>query len=217
MVMATSDDGAANDNKRDGLSDRRPPAAPVPPLPPPNRPPLGLPSGSVRALLTLAIVAVVLVQMARGQEVELLWTETLMIALAHYFTSRRFINLPPQVIRRLTSEGYLLDESRPLYLPQYTIRAILVLAFLGLAVFLYQQGRLFHSEAISILGVVLAYFLGIIGRVRNFRSCENIKAIVVLLVLCITAAFYFADRADLLPAYCKNITLAIILFYFGSR
>ena len=65
-----------------------------------SRPPLGLPSGSVRALLTLLIVAVVLVQVARGRDVEPLWTETLMIALAHYFTSRRFLRLTPEVIRR---------------------------------------------------------------------------------------------------------------------
>jgi hypothetical protein len=49
----------------------------------------------VRALLTLLIVAVVLVQVARGREVEPLWTETLMIALAHYFTSRPFLRLSP--------------------------------------------------------------------------------------------------------------------------
>ena len=47
-------------------------------------------------MLTLMIVAVVMAQLVRGQEVELLWTETLMIALAHYFTSRRFIKLPPE-------------------------------------------------------------------------------------------------------------------------
>src|SRR5262249_36360605 len=57
---------------------------------PERRPPLGLPNGSVRALLTLLIVAVVFVQVARGHQIEALWTETLMIALAHYFTSRRF-------------------------------------------------------------------------------------------------------------------------------
>jgi hypothetical protein len=63
--------------------------SPVPdPLPAGNRPPLGLPSGSIRAALALLIAAVVVVQMARGQEVELLWTETLMIVLAHYFGSR---------------------------------------------------------------------------------------------------------------------------------
>ena len=56
------------------------------------------PSGSIRGLLTLLIVAVIIAEVARGRSVEILWTETLMIALAHYFTSRRFIQLP--VIRR---------------------------------------------------------------------------------------------------------------------
>jgi hypothetical protein len=64
-------------------------------LQPTTRPPLGLPSGSVRALLTLLIVAVVMAQVVRGREVEPLWTETLMIALAHYLTSRRFLHLVP--------------------------------------------------------------------------------------------------------------------------
>ena len=85
------------------------------PLPPAKaRPPLGLPYGSVRAILTLLIVAVVIVQIGRGREVELLWTETLMIALAHYFTSRRFIRLPPEVIRRLPPACPLSRSPAPL-------------------------------------------------------------------------------------------------------
>ena len=128
------------------------------------RPPLGLPSGSVRALLTLLIVAVVLVQVARGQEVEPLWTETLMIALAHYFTSRRFIRLAPDVFRRLEAEGQIEAESHPLYLPRHTIRAVLMLTFLGFAVYLYQQNQLFQPAALSLLGVVFSYLLGILAR-----------------------------------------------------
>jgi hypothetical protein len=46
--------------------------------------PLGLPIGSIRALLTLLIVAVVIVQVVRQQEVEMLWTETLMIAVRQF-------------------------------------------------------------------------------------------------------------------------------------
>ena len=132
-----------------------------------TRPPLGLPKGSVRALLTLLIAAVVVVELARGQEVELLWSETLMIAMANYFTSRRFIRLSPEVIQRLTEEGHLEAEPRPLYLPQYSIRVILVLAFVGVAIYLFPQDRLFHSQAISILGVVFAYLLGVIARLRS--------------------------------------------------
>src|ERR1700722_13575475 len=90
-----------------------------------TRPPLGLPNGSVRALLTLLVVAVVIVQVGRGQEVGPLWTETLMIVLAHYFTSRRFVNLSPDVMRRLEAEGHLETESNPLHLPRHSIRVIL--------------------------------------------------------------------------------------------
>jgi hypothetical protein len=181
------------------------------------RPPLGLPHGSIRALLTLLIVAVVIAELARGREVEVLWTETLMIALAHYFASRRFIKLPPAVIRRLTEEGHLETEARPLYLPRYSIRAVLILAFLGVAIYLYRQDRLFQSQSLSILGVVFAYLLGIVARIRTFRAWENLKAVVVLMVLAATAGAYLLDRGDLVPHLMRNITLGLVLFYFGSR
>ena len=182
-----------------------------------NRPPLGLPSGSIRALLTILIVTVVIVRLGRGQEVELLWTETLMIVLAHYFTSRRFIKLPPDVIQRLTEEGRIETEARPLYLPRYSIRAVLILAFAGLAVYLYRQDRLFQSQALPILGVVFAYLLGIVARIRSVRGWEDLKAIVVLFVLIYTAGAYLANRADLVPHSLRDITLGLVLFYFGSR
>lgn len=185
--------------------------------PPEIRGPFGLPNGSIRALLTLLIVAVVIAQLGRGQEIEVLWTETLMIALAHYFASRRFVKLPPEVLHRLTEEGHLELESRPLYLPRYTIRAVLILAFVGVAVYLYRQDRLFQSQSLSILGVVFAYLLGIVARFRTFRAWENFKAVVVLLVLIGTAGAYLLDRGDLVPHLMRNITLGLVLFYFGSR
>jgi Kef-type K+ transport system membrane component KefB len=192
------------------------------------RPPLGLPSGSVRALLTLLIVAVVLVQVARGREVEPLWTETLMIALAHYFTSRRFIRLAPDAIRRLEAEGQVETESHPLYLPRHTIRAVLMLAFLGFAVYLYQQNQLFEPAALSLLGVVFAYLLGIIARgvltwwtkgrkTGTVKWWEDLKAAVVFIVLVSTATAYLLDRSDQVPHQLRNTTLGLVLFYFGSR
>src|SRR5205823_2886619 len=134
-------------------------AAPVP-----QRPPLGLPNGSVRALLTLLVVAVVIAQVCRRREIEPLWTETLMIALAHYFTSRRFIDLPPAIIRHLEAEGHVEVEANPLYLPRHTVRAVILLAFAGLAIYAYRANRLAELPILSILGVVSAYLLGILVR-----------------------------------------------------
>jgi hypothetical protein len=124
-------------------------------------------------LLTLLIVAVVIVQLARQQEVELLWTETLMIALAHYFTSRRFIRLPPDVVKQLTDAGELEQEWHPLYLPRNSIRTILILSFAGLGAYLFLQGKLLQSQALPILGVVFAYAFGIVARMRSTRRFQG--------------------------------------------
>ena len=71
---------------------------------------------------------------------------------------------------------------------------ILVLAFAGLAVYLFHEGRLFQSQAISVLGVVFAYLLGVVARIRSVRGWEDLKAGVVLLVLLYTAGAYLLDR-----------------------
>jgi hypothetical protein len=167
--------------------------------------------------LTLLIVAVVIAQMVRGQVVEAIWTETLLIALAHYFTSRRFIKLPPEVMHRLAAEGHVEAEGNPLFLPRCSIRVILIAAFTGVAIYLYLQGRLFETSAISLLGVVFAYLLGVAASIRRVRGWENAKAAVVLLVLACTAGAYLMDRGELVPHLWRNITLGLVLFYFGSR
>jgi len=187
------------------------------PAPSSNRPPLGLPRGSIRAILTLMIVAVVVAQMVRGGEIPLLWTETLMIAMAHYFASRRFIRLPPAEIKRLVDEGYIELEARPLYLPSYSIRLLLVVSFTTVGVYLYLHGRLLEPQALSILGVVFAYLLGVFLRVETVRGWEDAKACVVLAVLIVTSAAYLFNYGDLVPKPMQAVTLGLVLFYFGSR
>ncbi|HEV2969822.1 MAG TPA: hypothetical protein VGY55_07520 [Pirellulales bacterium] len=194
-----------------------------------SRPPLNLPNGSVRALLTLMIIAVVIAQVARGgQRISTLWTETLMIALAHYFSTRRFIKLAPEVIHQLEAEGCVETELHPLYLPQHSIRAIIFAAFVGLAIYLFAQHRLFESEAISILGVVFTYFFGTIvgmalrwwtkGRqTQAIRGWQDVKAIAVIAVLAYTASLYLFDPSTPPPTGLRNTTLGMVLFYFGSR
>jgi len=222
ILQEVPDDGAEDmpgQTAAAGASRARGPRPRLAPMPQPSAPhgALGLPSGSIRALLTLLIVAVVVVQVARGQDVELLWTETLMIALAHYFTSRRLVKLSPEVLSRLAEEGHVETEARPLYLPKHSIRALVILAFAGLAIYLYQHDQLFQANALPILGVVAAYLLGTVIRFRGVRGWEDLKAAVVLVVLLCTAGAYLLGHADLMPAWVRNATLALVLFYFGSR
>lgn len=194
----------------------------------PVRPPLGLPKGSVRALLTLMLVAVVCLQVARGLPLDPLWTETLAIALAHYFTTRRFLDLTPDQVRDLKVAGIIQDESRPLYLPGFTIRGLIILSFLGLALHLQGEGRLNEPQAVAVLGLVGAYLLGVIGqsiRHRFFRSnnprlkriWEDFKALMTLGVLGVALGASIAGRSDALPDAWREVTLGLTLFYFGSR
>lgn len=198
-------------------------------MPTPNpRPPLGLPPGSVRALLTLMVVAVVISVAVRGEEVPLLWTETLMIALAHYFTSRRFLQLPPEVLQRLEDDGYLAREARPLFLPRHTIRSVIILAFVGLAIYLYREGRILQYQSLTVLATVFAYFLGILAGLlmrwwqtgrqpTGARWWNDLKALAALLVTAVVAGFHLAGHADLVPRLLENAALGLALFYFGSR
>jgi len=191
-------------------------------------PPLGLPVGSVRAILTLLIVAIVTLNAARGKSLDLIWTETLLIAMAHYFTSRRFVSLPPDVLKRIQQEGILDQEVHPLYLPRHSIRILILGAFVGLGVFLYQQNRLFTVESISPLGIVAAYVCGSIvrgigswfGR-RTGRQPSSLwgdlKAMLVLLAVAVAGIPELVSMPDLLPPVAHRIALALMLFYFGSR
>lgn len=191
-------------------------------------PPLGLPVGSVRALLALLVVAVVITGLAEGRELNVLWIETLLIALAHYFTSRRFVALPADMRKKLEEEGVLEKERQPLFLPKHSIRLLIVGAFVGLGVYLFQHDRLFEPQSIALLGTISAYALGLVfrtlfGWLNRRRSTPpsghwgDLRALLVLLVLLVDAGFEIYGVANLLPAEYHRVAMGLMLFYFGSR
>lgn len=191
---------------------------------------LGLPSGSIRAILTLMTVGFITFQTARGERVGLLWFESLMIVLAHYFASRRLVQMPRELRERLTLEGVLEAEPNPLYLPRHSLRLIIVGAFVALAGYLYFKGRLLDPVAVPIFIAVGSYFLGIAfhsftawrrkGRPKrgatkfdDVRAIATIVAMALVIVLNLTGWQSFIPHAEKLEA----LPLALMLFYFGSR
>lgn len=194
----------------------------------PFRYPLGLPSGSVRALLTMIVVAVTCSDILNDRKIDPVWAQTLMIALAHYFTSRRFIQLPPELLRRFESEGVIPKEPLPLYLPRGTIRLAILAAFVGVFAFQFQKGTLFQPDTFAIFITLLAYFLGALLRgVLNWwyrgkpgessRWWADTRAIAVLVALIVTSLLQIIGQQHLAPHWLETITMAMVLFYFGSR
>jgi hypothetical protein len=178
--------------------------------------------------LTLLIVLVVCTELLRGRRPDPLWTETLLIALAHYFTSRRFVNLPPEVLHRLEREGLLPHEPQPLFLPRMTIRLLIVAAFATVGVLMFRSGRLLEDPVAGTLGLVGAYLLGVIGGgiarwwsrgnpTRVGRAWGDLKATAALVAVPLTAAAYLFDHPAWLPASFRDLALGLALFYFGSR
>jgi len=191
---------------------------------------LGLPAGSIRALLTLMTVGFIVVQTARGKRVSLLWFESLIIVLAHYFAHRRFVALSPGLQEKLTAEDLIEDEPHPLYLPRHSLRTLIVSSFVGLAIYLGCEGRLRDPVAAPVFISVTSYFLGIGFGALAARWCkgkpykgaswfDDLKAIVTLLAVALVIAAQLFDWRDAIPYSQKleALPLALMLFYFGSR
>lgn len=192
-------------------------------------PPLGMPTGSVRALLTLTVVAVVVVNLAfKYDDLDVIWVETLLMALAHYFTSRRFVELPKQVRLKLEQDGILEEEQHPLFLPKHSIRLLLIGSFCGLAFFLYKENRLWEPRSATLLGMIFAYLLGTM--LRGFtrwwnrgrttppsRFWGDAKALIVLGTVGVVALCEFTGMRDALHPTVHKVAMGLLLFYFGSR
>ncbi len=208
--------------------------APQPPAHAPNSPrntgALGLPSGSIRAILTLMTVGFITLQTARGERVGLLWFESLMIVLAHYFASRRLVQMPRHLRERLIAEGVLEAEPNPLYLPRHSLRLIIIAAFATLAAYLFSKGRLLDPVAVPIFIAVGSYFLGIAfhafmswrrqGQPKAIATrFDDIRAVFTLVAMALVIVLQLSGWQSLVPhgEKLEALPLALMLFYFGSR
>ena len=197
---------------------------------------LGLPEGSVRALLAVAIFATIWVLLARkpDQDVPDYLRDLLFIIMGHYFASRR------------RSSSATAVGPGPFFLPRGTIRVILFGGFVVVAVFLHRQGQLHDPQknpGVVTLMLVGGFLLGVAGAKlgdwwvghghRVPRWIEDAKAIVAV-VAAIALILMVWNRFDLhliprrpelfdhlklqLGSYgVEHVLGAVVGFYFGSR
>jgi hypothetical protein len=197
---------------------------------------LGLPAGSVRALLAVLIFATTwgLLVWKPAEEIPDYLGDLLFIIMGHYFASRR---------RRETGDE---PGPPPLYLPRGSIRLILVAGCLAVAGVLYRRGDLTaldRNRGVVTLLLVGGFLIGVMlnavtswwndrghSRHRIFedlRALVSIGAGVALVALIWNHEFHVVPTEPLDLFFSKRIGLgrfgpehvltAVVGFYFGSR
>ena len=97
---------------------------------------LGLPSGSIRALLAILVFATVwaLLIIRPSEEIPNYLGDLLFIIMGHYFAARR----------RVVTDAD--PGPPPLYLPRGSVRVLLIAGSIAVAVFLFRRGQLTSLE-----------------------------------------------------------------------
>jgi hypothetical protein len=199
---------------------------------------LGLPSGSIRALLAILIFATTwaLLILRPSREVPDYLRDLLFVIMGHYFASRR----------RVEGGDGPDPGPPPLFLPRGSVRLILVAGCLAVAVVLHRRGDLAELDrnpgAVTLL-MVAGFLLGVAFNAalgwwrdrghRPHRSFEDARALVSLAAAVALVGLvgnrlhpvvppdqvdeWFASLVRLGPLGPENLLAAVVGFYFGSR
>jgi hypothetical protein len=198
--------------------------------PTPRRHALGLPAGSVRALLGLAVLAMLWVLALRfphNLPQSFIYLQFLMLLiLAHYFTAHG------------RTVGRSAGESPALGLPRGSIRLLLMGGYLGLAGYLYSSGGELTMPASGPFFLLVAllgsgFFLGYLinalvgGRSGHapawFQDIEAWLALLAVIALAILVMVYVVINPTLAKDMQINVDqveaflAAVVGFYFGAR
>ena len=197
---------------------------------------MGMPAGSIRALLAVMIFATTwgLLLIRPGQEVPDYLSDLLFIIMGHYFASRSRADHGPA------------PGPPPLWLPSGTVRIVLIAGSAAVALLLYRRGTLStpsKNPGVVTLLLVGGFLLGVVmnamaswwrdrGHLRH-RVFEDLRALVsmgaalVLIGLVWNRLFpvfppseadaVFARWVDLGRFGPEHALSAIVGFYFGSR
>ncbi len=184
---------------------------------------LGLPSGSVRALLALAVVGTVCGLLLRAPERPLPehLENLLFVVLGHYFAARAKAAEDPA------------GGPGPLYLPRGSVRVLLVLALLGVGAAVVQQGGLQAHRGLFTLLLVFGFLLGLLmtrvadwfqrRRPGHSRWFDDLRALIGLAAVGALALHAFVgvlpgpEVVSFGSLGVEQGLAGLVGFYFGSR
>lgn len=192
---------------------------------------LGLPAGSVRALVALIVFSTIwgFLLLRPDLEVPEFLRDLLFIVMGHYFAVRA-------QARQQQQEG-----PPPLYLPRGTIRAVALLGFVAVGFLILRDTDLETARrlpATMTLVLVGGFLLGVLAKVLSGwlfsgnrhppRWIEDAKAIGVLAASTLLAILVWNSLSPFLPdglmplirsspLSVEAICASVIGFYFGTR
>lgn len=190
-----------------------------------NKPPqpLGLPAGSVRAVIALILCGSLWYQVLKGEAIAPILVESALLVVGFYFGVRSGAGPP---IAPVTAEGV----KQPLFLPRGSIRAVLLVGFFGVIVYIWYRGRGIPEALVLILQVLAAYLIGYIVSVFVTRRraagiqpshaiavFRNVNAVIVMILVAYSCGIILFAWPDFLPQYTGNALAWIVAYYFGSR
>ncbi|MFX1344437.1 MAG: hypothetical protein ACFFAI_04975 [Promethearchaeota archaeon] len=139
--------------------------------------PLGMPRGTVRALITISIVAFPFGYLITGEEVPGLIINAIFIVVAFYFEARRSEKEKlMQIINELKEPDLYLEdteEKKPLYLPKYSVRVLLVVLLLSFILINWSGPDVPFQQTNTIADLLLIIGFFIIG--ACFRAIAKVR------------------------------------------
>ncbi len=188
------------------------------------KPPLGLPSGSVRALMALFLCGTLWYLLYLGRNPPSTLYDTAIVIIVFYFGFRS--TAPSEKADRVTLTTA--PSKHPLYLPRGSIRTVLLIGFAAIAILMVQRNGSIPIALLDILTVIGSYVTGLLvhialssyaqaGLQRRVLTLSNLIALVVLAITAFFCYGFIYGLPALVPQSTESVLTPLVAFYFGSR
>ncbi len=129
--------------------------------------PLGMPKGTVRAIITLMVVSFPFTYILDNSPIPPIVVNTIFILVAFYFEARKGVDNRLKIIEEIKNPEKESEEKKktkkPLYLPRYTVRISLMfflIVFYLIEIFIQPISLELTNTLIDILVIAILYFIG---------------------------------------------------------
>jgi len=147
--------------------------------------PLGMPRGTVRAFITLLVITFPLIYIVNGEQTPRLIVNTIFVLVAFYFQSRKEkTEKIKHIIKEIKNpekyEEEMKREKKPLYLPKYTVRSLLLITLVAIVLLNFLGPDVpFETTTntlVDLLIIVVLFMAGaFLKRIGNSKEKDRIK------------------------------------------